>query len=90
MLEGTWRVEREPGLIPPVGVTKRIGPDGGWTLVGGLPIAYFRVRATTLDYLGCPIRDELVREADGTWAGRGLVFGRQFCRFRLLPTAEKV
>ena len=70
-LEGTWRVERESGLIPPVGVTKRIGRDSGWTLVGGLPVAYFWVRATTLDYLGCPIRDELVREADGS----GLVEG---------------
>jgi hypothetical protein len=35
MLEGTWRVEGEAGLIPPFGLSKRITGGRGWTLAAG-------------------------------------------------------
>jgi hypothetical protein len=83
-LAGAWRVERVNGLLPPIGVRKRIGPRGGTTWLGPLPVGFFRIRGRTLDYAGWPIRDELVPAEDGEWIGRGLVFGRQFCVFRLV------
>jgi hypothetical protein len=88
-LDGIWRVEREAGALPPFGLTKRIFGDGGWTLVAGLPAAHFRVhrrngQGATLDYLGLPVKDELTPREDGTWGGRGLLLGREFCRFRLV------
>ncbi len=83
-LEGEWRVEREAGVLPPFGVSKRIGPRTGWTFLAGVPVAPFRVAGTTLEYIGWPVRDELTAQADGTWAGRGLFLGREFCRFRLV------
>jgi hypothetical protein len=89
-LEGRWKVRRESGLLPPRGVSKRIGPGSGWTLLLGLPVASFRVERAggetcTLRYRLLPIRDELSLRADGSWAGRGLLLGREFCRFRLEP-----
>ena len=81
---GRWRVERAGGLLPP-GLRKRIGRRGGSTRLGPLPLALFRVRGRTLDYRLLPIRDELTPAGDGTWLGRGLLFGREFCRFRLVP-----
>ena len=81
---GRWRVERVGGLLPP-GLRKRIGRSGGSTRLGPLPLAVFRVRGTTLEYRILPIRDELTPAGDGTWLGRGLLFGREFCRFRLVP-----
>ena len=83
-LEGVWRVERESGLLPPFGVTKRIGSKAGSTRLAGLPVGLFRVVDTSLVYRGWPIRDELERGADGTWQGRGTILGREFCRFRLV------
>ena len=80
---GRWRVERVGGLLPP-GLRKRIGRGGGSTRLGPFPLAPFRVRGRTLDYRLLPIRDELAPAADGTWLGRGLLFGREFCRFRLV------
>ena len=84
-LSGTWKVRRESGLLPPVGLSKRIGGQRGVTRVLRLPVAPFRVEGHTLRYRGLPVRDELSPRADGTWAGRGLLFGREFCRFRLVP-----
>ena len=84
-LEGEWRVRRESGVLPPFGLSKRIGRTTGWTLMGGVPVAPFRVVGTTLDYLGWPVRDELTPRQDGTWTGRGVLLGREFCRFRLVP-----
>jgi hypothetical protein len=91
-LDGVWKIEREAGALPPFGLSKRIFADGGWTLVGGVPAAYFRVRrhsgeGAELDYLAWPVKDELTPRADGSWAGRGLMFGREFCRFRLVRDA---
>lgn len=88
-LDGVWRVEREAGALPPFGLSKRIFGPSGWTLVGGVPAAYFRVRRTageraTLEYAAWPVRDELTPRQDGSWAGRGLFLGREFCRFRLV------
>ena len=83
-LDGAWRVERESGALPPFGVTKRISGEHGWTLVAGLPAGYFRVHGHVLDYLGWPVKDVLTPSEDGSWAGRGLFLGREFCRFRLV------
>ena len=83
-LDGTWRVERVSGLLPPVGLTKRIANGRGWTFAARIPVAPFRVVGTTLVYRGWPIRDELAPAAAGTWHGRGLLLGREFCRFRLV------
>jgi hypothetical protein len=91
-LEGRWYVRRESGLLPP-GVTKRIAAGRGWTLLLGLPVAPFRVLAAdgapsperTLRYRVLPIRDELRPREDGSWEGRGLLLGLEFCRFRLEP-----
>lgn len=87
-LVGDWRVERVSGLLPPWGVRKRIGPQTGSTRLGPLPLGLFRVRGRTLDYSVWPLRDELMPAAGGEWVGRGLVFGREFCRFRLVRTAH--
>jgi hypothetical protein len=91
-LDGVWRVERESGLLPSAGVSKRIFGDGGWTLVAEVPVAHFRVRRegrtrAVLDYIALPVRDELEARGDG-WAGRGLVLGREVCRFRLVREPE--
>jgi len=83
-LDGRWRVERESGLLPPAGVGKRIAAGEGWTTLGGFPVGFFRVEGTTLVYSGVPVRDELTPRGDGTWSGRGLVRGQEFCRFRLV------
>jgi hypothetical protein len=85
-LEGRWRVERESGVLPPFGVAKRIAGGEGWTLLGGVPVAPFRLEGTTLVYRGWPVRDELEPRGDGSWSGRGLLLGREFCRFRLVRT----
>jgi hypothetical protein len=42
------------------------------------------VHGRTLDYALWPVRDELVEVDRGEWLGRGLIFGREFCRFRLV------
>ncbi|MGZ4431730.1 MAG: hypothetical protein ACXVYV_08815 [Gaiellales bacterium] len=80
---GEWRVERVSGLLPPFGISKSIGRSGGVTRVAGVPVAPFRLVHRTLIYALLPVRDELSRLPDGSWEGRGLVLGRQFCRFRL-------
>jgi hypothetical protein len=87
-LDGVWKIERESGALPPFGLSKRIFGASGWTLVAGLPAAYFNVilhgEDATLDYLVWPVRDELTPREDGSWGGRGLVLGREVCRFRLV------
>ena len=88
-LDGTWRVERESGLLPPFGVGKRVAAGGGWTTLGGVAVAPFRVAGTTLVYRGWPVRDVLEERPDGTWSGRGYLLGREFCRFRLVPATNR-
>ena len=84
-LTGEWLVRRVGGILPPTGLRKRIGGETGSTRVGRLPVAPFLVRGTALDYRWLPVRDELSPLDDGTWIGRGCIFGREFCRFRLVP-----
>jgi hypothetical protein len=83
-LDGMWRVERETGVLPPFGLSKKIEGGQGWTRALGLPVAPFRVAGRTLVYRGWPVRDELEPRADGSWAGRGLILGREFCSFRMV------
>jgi hypothetical protein len=49
-------------------------------------VAPFRVSETSLVYRGLPVRDELEPDGAGSWRGRGQLFGREFCRFRLVPS----
>lgn len=83
-LDGSWHVERVSGWLLPFGLRKEVAESRGSTRLGSLPIAFFDVRGRTLRYRGLPVRDELAPMPDGTWLGRGLVFGREFCRFRLV------
>ena len=82
--EGSWRVEREAGLLPPKGVSKLIWSDRGYSALFGIPVAWFRLAGGRLHYLGLPVVDELSELPDGSWSGRGLVLGREFCRFRMV------
>jgi hypothetical protein len=85
MLDGKWAVRRVSGLLPPFGISKRIGPRSGVTCIAGIPVAPFRVEDNRLIYRLLPIQDELNSEPDGSWSGRGFIWGREFCRFRLVP-----
>jgi hypothetical protein len=87
-LDGVWRVEREAGVLPPFGLSKKISGAEGWTRALGVPVAPFRVVGRTLVYRGWPLRDELAPRADGSWSGRGLVLGREFCRFRMFRVTD--
>ena len=87
-LDGHWRVERVSCALPPFGVGKRIRGDAGWTTLAGVPAAPFRVAGSNLVYRGWPVKDVLAPREDGTWDGRGLLLGREFCRFRLVPETK--
>lgn len=82
-LVGHWKVRRVSGILPPRGIEKRIGASSGWTLIGKLPVARFRVEGLCFRYQWLPIRDVLTQGEDGDWLGRGKLFGWEFCRFRL-------
>ena len=84
-LQGRWRIRRRSGLIPPVGVSKRIGPHSGCTLLFGIPVAWFRVRGRELRYRVLPIVDELTPGPGGSWLGTGRALGWEFCRFAMHP-----
>jgi len=88
-LDGTWHVRREAGVLPPFGLSKTIANAEGWTRALGVPVAPFRVAGTTLLYRGWPVRDELEPLPDGSWQGRGLLFGREFCRFRMVRATAR-
>jgi hypothetical protein len=88
-LEGEWRVERKSGLLPPLGLTKRIGEGRGVTLAFGVPVAWFRVEGSVLVYRGLPVRDVLTRIDEDTFSGEGRVLDRTFCRFRLVRDATR-
>lgn len=90
-LVGHFRVERTAGFLPPLHFAKRIDANGrGVTSILGLPLFPFYLDVTgatppacVLRYVALPVRDELVLTPDG-WNGRGLIFGLEFCRFRLV------
>jgi hypothetical protein len=87
-LVGEFRVRRVSGLLPPVGVTKRIRGSTGVTCLFGVPVGRFRVDGRRFVYTFWPVVDQLDGE-DGHGAGylgRGRLFGvLTFCRFRLEP-----
>lgn len=83
---GRYRVERISGLLPP-GLGKTIEGDRGVTTLAGRPLARFGTAGRSLIYDWLPIRDRLEQQADGSWTGRGIVAGVEFCRFRLVPDA---
>lgn len=85
-LEGSWRVERISGLLPPLlPIRKHIAGAAGVTRVGPLRLP-FKVEGRTLRYRG-PLQalvDELEPSGDG-FVGRATVLGREYGRFRLTP-----
>jgi hypothetical protein len=86
---GEWRVVRRSGLMPPVGLAKTIGAVTGETRLFGVPVGRFRVVGRMLIYRGWPVADMLDQDEDGSWEGRGLLFGREFCRFELHPDGRE-
>jgi hypothetical protein len=85
-LQGSWRVERISGLLPPLlPIRKDIAAAAGVTRIGPLRLA-FDVEGRTLRYRG-PLQafvDELEPSGDG-FVGRATVLGREYGRFRLIP-----
>ena len=85
-LEGSWRVERMSGLLPPLlPIRKQIAAGAGVTRIGPLRLP-FEVEGTRLRYRG-PLQvfvDELEPSGDG-FVGRATVLGREYGRFRLVP-----
>jgi hypothetical protein len=84
-MEGSWRVERVSGLLPPLlPIRKSIGSDTGVTRIGPLRLP-FRVEGTRLRYRP-PLQafvDELEPSGEG-FAGRATLLGREYGRFRLV------
>jgi hypothetical protein len=83
-LDGSWRVERLSGLLPPLVIRKSIAGDAGVTRIGLMRLP-FRVDGTTLRYQP-PLQaftDELQPSGNG-FVGRATVFGREYARFRLV------
>jgi hypothetical protein len=76
-------VQRISGLLPP-GVSKRIEGVQGVTRLFGLPVGRFRVEGDRFVYRAWPVVDEVEPTPDGGFVGAGLLFGRRFCRFRLV------
>ena len=87
MLDGTWRVRRSGGLLPPLlGVRKRISGAKGVTAIGPLPGAPFDVVGLELRYRApfTGVVDVLTPAGDGSYNGRATLRGRQFGTFRLI------
>jgi hypothetical protein len=91
--EGRYRVERTGGALPPlVGVTKVVSGDAGSTLLLGAVGYPFRVKprpgGLTLRYRAPLVLlvDELTPGPEGTWLGVAKLAGREYGRFRLVPT----
>jgi hypothetical protein len=90
-LDGTWRVERRRGVLPPlVGVRKRISGTSGETLVGPLRIR-FDVHGTELRYRSpfTAFVDLLELVDDGTARGRATFRGREFALFDLVRIDDR-
>lgn len=83
-LQGSWKVRRLAGLLPP-GVTKEIDGHRGRTRLFGVHVGAFHVDGGRLVYDVWPIVDlvEPDPERADAFVGRGTVFGISFCRFRL-------
>ena len=85
-LDGTWKVRRISGALPPLaGVRKRIAGGSGATVVpGGLGIP-FEVRGLELCYRApfAFVVDVLEPAGEG-FLGRATVFGRTVGRFELV------
>ena len=83
-LEGSWKVRRVAGLLPP-GVTKEIDGSRGRTLLFGVHFGAFRVDGDRFVYQLWPIVDVVEPDPDraDAFVGRGTVFGLTFCRFRM-------
>lgn len=94
-LDGEWRVERLSGPVPMPGVRKTIRSGRGrtwarWSPLPDLPFRLEERRDLVLLVYEPPLsvlRDELRREADGSWLGRATVSGRRYAWFRLVPEA---
>ena len=88
-LDGTWDVRRVSGVLPPLlGMRKRISGTWGETVLGPAR-AHFDVVGNELRYRA-PLTgfvDVLERDGDG-FAGRALLRGLRYGRFRLDPVAE--
>jgi hypothetical protein len=89
-LDGDWRVSRVDGALPPMPlVRKTIRGARGWTRIGPLPAAPFRVERSPagarLVYRGplSMLVDEIGPRPDGSWAGTATVAGRALGRFRM-------
>jgi len=85
-LDGTWKVARTGGLLPPLyGVTKHIEGATGKTRAGPLPGLPFDVVGLELRYR-LPFAgwtDVLERHADGSYSGRAEFLGRTVGTFTM-------
>jgi hypothetical protein len=88
---GWFKVGWVSGLLPPIGVTKRLDEGRGCTYLFGIPFGRFVVSGRRFIYDFWPIIDELEPELeDGGVVGRGRLFGAlTFCRFRLTRLPER-
>jgi hypothetical protein len=90
-LDGTWRVRRTGGLLPPMfGVRKTIEGQRGETHIGPFPGAPFTVRDHRLRYRW-PFHDfvDLVEPDGDHFRGRALFRGREYGRFVLVRTGDE-
>ena len=85
-LDGTWKVERLGGALPPLpGCVKRISGTSGTTHFAVGPGLPFDVDGCELHYrapFGAFV-DRLEPERDGGYLGRALLLGREFGRFAM-------
>lgn len=84
-LQGSFKVRRVSGLLPPFGLSKTLKTTRGVTKIVAVPLMPFRITGRELRYIGLPLHDVLVPREDGGFLGEGFVFGKRFCRFRLEP-----
>lgn len=84
-LEGSWRLARESGLLPPLSLLrKRIEGDRGWTIAGPIEVP-FDVVGLDLRYRGAfaGIVDSLTPGEGGTYHGTTTVYGRHVGTFTM-------
>jgi len=91
--QGTYRVVRVSGAIPPL-LRKRVGDGTGWTCLGLLPLLPFRLTDrgahVELRYRG-PLRflvDRLTEADAGAWAGEATCLGLRYGGFLLEPASR--